>query len=262
MRTPRWLPLVVLSALVALLGNARADSPADEAKELIPWKSIDEKNRTRVTEVIDHATVHHRTPHEVFVCAPELYLLLLHEPVMTLELWRSLGGTNATLESVGPGQFQGADGHVSTGRWEFVYRSPELNIVYAEGQYRGPLLGNTLETKSVLILRTAYFQERDGKWYVKHQLDGFVKAEAGNLKPLAKALKPIFQKNVESTMQESLWFVSLMCRYTNYDPHTIANILRENEKIPETPKGQMQKMIAPLVAGQPERKDVARKELP
>src|SRR5262245_52471181 len=123
MRTPRWLSLVVLSVLVALLGSARADSPADEAKELIPWKAMDEKNRARVTEVIDHATVHHRTPHEVFVCAPELYLLLLHEPVMTLELWRSLGGTNATLESVGPGQFQGTDGHVSSGRWEFVYRS-------------------------------------------------------------------------------------------------------------------------------------------
>jgi hypothetical protein len=247
---------------LSLAGLAWADSPSDDAKDLIPWKALDEKNRARIAEVVEHATVYHRSPSEVFVCKPELYLLLLHEPVMTLELWKALGGCNATLECIGPGQFQGADGHVSTGKWEFVYRSPELNIIYADGQYRGPLLGNTLETRSVLVLRSAYFQERDGKFYVKHQLDGYVKAESGNLKPLARALKPVFQKSVESTMQESMWFVSLMCRYAQHDPHTIAHIVQENDRISEPLKAQMQKVLAPLLASQPEvkekDKDIAR----
>jgi hypothetical protein len=244
------------------LGLAWGDSLSEESKELIPWKALDEKNRDRIGDVVDHATVVHRSPSEVFVCKPDLYLLLLHEPVMTLELWKALGGTNATLECIGPGQFQGADGHVSSGKWEFAYRSPELNVIYADGQYRGPLLGNTLETRSVLMLRTAYFQERDGKSYIKHQLDGFVKAESGNLKPLAKALKPIFQKNVESTMQESMWFVSLMCRYAQHDPHAVARIVQQSDKIPDALKAQMQQVLAPLLASQPERKDLARKEEP
>src|SRR5262245_60306580 len=246
---------IALLILLSLAGLAWADSPSDDAKDLIPWKALDEKNRARIAEVVEHATVYHRSPSEVFVCKPELYLLLLHEPVMTLELWRALGGCNATLECVGPGQFRGADGHVSTGKWEFAYRSPELNVIYADGQYRGPLLGNTLETKSVLVLRTAYFQERDGKSYVKHQLDGYVKAESGNLKPLARALKPIFQKTVESTMQESMWFVSLMCRYAQHDPQSVAQIVQESDKIPDPLKAQMQKLLAPLLASQPELKE-------
>jgi hypothetical protein len=177
---------------------------------------------------------------------------------MTLELWRALGGSTATLECIGPGQFQGADGHVSTGKWEFAYRTPELTVIYADGQYRGPLLGNTLETRSVLVLRTAYFQERDGKFYIKHQLDGYVKAEAGNLKPVARALKPVFQKSVENTMQESLWFVSLMCRYVQHDPQTIANIVQESDRISEPVKAQMQKVLAPILAARPEGKATTR----
>src|SRR5262245_23477636 len=131
--TPRCraVAFLILLSLVGL-ATARADSPSDDPKDLIPWKALDEKNRTRIAEVVEHATVYHRSPSEVFVCKPELYLLLLHEPVMTLELWKALGGCNATLECVGPGQFQGADGHVSTGKWEFVYRSPELNVIYAD----------------------------------------------------------------------------------------------------------------------------------
>jgi hypothetical protein len=231
-------------------------SVAEESRSWIPWKSLPEPIRTKLEEVIDQATVHHRCPSEVFASSPELYLLYLNDPVLTLELWKAIGGSHATLEAVGPGQFEGADGHVSTGKWEFVYRSPELNVIYAEGQYRGPLLGTTLETKSVLILRTAYFQERDGKKYVKHQLDGFVKADAGNLKPLAKALKPVFQKNVESTMQESMWFVSLMCRYTLYDPHTIASSLEHIDKIAPSTKTRLQQLLMPLLASVPKRKDV------
>lgn len=251
---------ILLAILLSPIGVARAETPSDDAKDLIPWKSFDEKNRARISDVVEHATVYHRSPSEVFACRPELYLLFLYEPVTTLDLWKALGGSNATLDCVGPGQFQGVDGHVSSGRWEFVYRSPELNVIFAEGQYRGPLLGSTLETKSVLILRTAFFQERDGKWYVKHQLDGYVKAESGNLKPIARALKPVFQKNVESTMQESLWFVSLMCRYAQHDPQTIAHALDQSEKTSDAVRNQLQKMLAPLLASQPERKPALPRE--
>jgi hypothetical protein len=243
-----------------MLSLGAGEQPTDDAKALIPWKKLDDKTRAKLEEVVDGPTVYHRTASEVFASSPDLYLLLLHDPVLTLELWRALGNADATLVAVGPNQFEGKDGHASTGRWEFVYRSPELSVVYAEGQYHGPLLGSTLETKSVLVLRTAYFQERDGKQYVKHQLDGYVKADAGSLKPLAKALKPLFQKSVESTMQESLWFVSLMCKYAIYDPHTIARALDGIENVEDPAKQRLQKILDPLLATTPERKDLARQE--
>jgi len=251
---------ICLAIACCILSLGASDPPSDDAKSLIPWKKFDEKTRAKLEEVVEQPTVYHRTPSEVFACSPELYLLLLHEPVLTLELWRSLGNADATLQAVGPNQFEGKDGHASTGRWEFVYRSPELSVIFAEGQYHGPLLGSTLETKSVLILRTAFFQERDGKQYVKHQLDGFVKADAGSLKPVAKALKPLFLKSVEGTMLESLWFVSLMCKYTIYDPHTIARCLDQIEMVDNPAKTRLQKIVAPLLATTPERKDLARRE--
>jgi hypothetical protein len=70
----------------------------------------------------------------------------------------------------------------------------------------------------------------------------------------------LFQKSVEATMQESLWFVSLMCKYTLYDPHTIARCLDQIERPDDPAKARMQKILTPLLATTPERKDLARRD--
>ncbi len=252
------LRVLVLLAVFGPPCLCRGDEPvAVDPKTLIPWKSLDEKTRAKVEAIVNEATIHHRAPAEVFVCGPELYQLYLNEPVLTLELWKGLATSDATLEETSPDHYRGTDGLYSHGQWEFIYKSPELNVLLAEGQYRGPLLGTTLHTKSVLVLRTVYFQERDGRKFVKHQLDGWVKADSGTLKPLAKALRPVFQRSVEATMQESLWFVSLMCRYTAHDPHAVARTLESSDRFPQAAKLRLQKLIAPLLASVPERKQLA-----
>jgi hypothetical protein len=259
-----WLVLAA-ALIVSATGAAGADpatstattSTIDEARALIPWDEIDEQARAKTEDVVQHPTVYRRSRGEVFATDPELYLLLLEQPVLTLELWKTLGASDASLKEVAPQQFEGSDGHASSGRWQFIYRRPDLAVIYAEGQYRSPLLGKTLNTRSVLVLRYVFFQERDGKQYVKHQLDGFVKADSGSLKPLAKTFRPVFQKSVEATMQETLWFISLMCRYAAYDPHAVADAAEHAEGVPEPVKARMQKIMAPLVATTPPRKTVA-----
>jgi hypothetical protein len=242
------------------LSPVRADDAArEDPRSLIPWRALDETTREKLEGVVDDATVYHRTAAEVFICSEELYQLYLYDPVLTLELWKGLAESDATLEAVGAGQFRGTDGQHSKGQWEFAYKSPTLNVIFADGQYRGPLFGTTLHTKSVLVLRTVCFQEADGRRYVKHQLDGWVKAESGTLRPLAKAVRSLFAKSVEATMQESLWFVSLMCRYTLHDPHAIARAIEQNETIAAASKQQLQKLLVPLCAVTPERKPIARR---
>ena len=249
-----WAGVLVCLATRALWA---AEPLVEDARALIPWKELGPEARALIDDVVSNPTVYHRSQSEVFASSPELYLMLLHEPVLTMELWRCIGLSDATLEQTSPGHFRGSDGHASSGRWEFIYKSPELNVIYAEGEYRGPLLGTNLETKSVLVLRTVFFEERDNHRYVKQQLDGFVKAESGSLKPVAKALRPVFQKSVEATMQEALWFVSLMCRYAVYDPHTVARAVNQTEKVPNPVRMRMQQILAPMVAITPERKALA-----
>lgn len=254
---PRWGALrnygSIAWVVVALLPLAAADPTPDEAKSLIPWNKLDDKTRAKLEEVVNDATIYYRTPSEVFATSPELYLLLLHEPVLTLDLWRTLGASPASVEKTADGQFKGSDGHASTGQWEFVYKSPDVHVIYAEGQYLGPFLGSTLNTKSVLVLRTVFFQEADGKQYVKHQLDGFVKAESGNLKPLAQSLRPLFKKTVQTTMQESLWFVSLLCRFAGHDPHAVMRALEHADNASDTAKTRLREIITPMLAANPPR---------
>ena len=251
------LPIIFIAPARVALGD---DSAKDDPRSLIPWKALDEKTRARLESVVDAATVYHRTPSEVFICSEELYQLYLYDPVLTLELWKGLAESDATLEQVGPGQFRGTDGQHSKGQWEFAYKSPTLNVIFADGQYRGPLVGTTLHTKSVLVLRTVFFQEVDGRRFVKHQIDGWVKAESGTLKPLAKAIRPVFAKSVEATTQESLWFISLMCRYTLHDPHAVARTIASNDTIDAATKQRLQELLKPLLVTTPERKRVARRE--
>src|SRR5437867_3213709 len=121
--------LAIVAAGVLTLGAA--DPSIEDAQSLIPWDKIDEKARAKIEEVVSKPTVYHRSASEVFACGPELYLTLVHQPVLTLELWNTLGMSGVSLEQVSPGQFQGSDGRATTGRWEFVYKSSELNVIYS-----------------------------------------------------------------------------------------------------------------------------------
>lgn len=253
---PIWIRTVAIVATSVLIMGA-ADPSLEEAQSLIPWEKIEEKAKAKIEDVVNKPTVHHRSASEVFACSPELYLMLLHDPVLTLEMWKTLGMSGVTLEQVSPGQYQGSDGRSTSGRWEFVYQSADLNVIYSEGEYRGPLMGASLQTRSVLVLRSTFFEERDGKKYVKHQMDAFVRAESGSLKPLTKALRPLFLKSVEMTVQETLWFVSLMCRYTMHDPHAVAQAVEQMDKLPQSVKAQMLRVLAPVMAATPQRKTSA-----
>jgi hypothetical protein len=235
-----------------LISAAVAGSPtADQARALVPWQHMNEKQRHKLEAIIAEPTVYHCAPSEVFLGSRELYALLLHEPRLTLELWKGLDVTSADMEQVEPGHYRGSDGKGSKGQWEFVYTSPELSVIYAEGEYRGPLLGGSLKTQSVVLLRTIYFQERDGKQYVKHQAMAFVRVDSGSLKLLAKAMRPVLQKSVEATVQESMWFVSLMCRYVHHDPHDVARLVGNAQSVPAEARDQLLKMLEPLQATTP-----------
>ncbi len=243
------------------LSTALAGSPtADQARALVPWQNIGEKQRHKIEAIVAEPTVYQCAPSEVFLGSRELYTLLLHEPRLTLELWKGLGVTSAELERVGPGHFRGSDGRGSKGQWELIYTSPELSVIYAEGEYHGPLLGSSLKTQSVVVLRTVYFQERDGKQYVKHQAMAFVRVDSGSLKLLAKAMRPVLHKSVEATVQESMWFVSLMCRYVHHDPHDVARLLAGASSVPAEARDQLQKLLEPLQATTPLREPIAMNE--
>jgi len=240
--------------LILIPRAVAAGSPtAEQARALVPWQNVDEKRRGKLEAIVAEPTFYHCAPSEVFVSSRELYSLLLHEPRLTLELWKGLGITSAELEEVAPGHYRGADGRGSKGQWEFIYTTPELSVIYAEGEYHGPLLGCSLKTQSVVVLRTVYFKEPDGKEYVKHQAMAFVRVDSGSLKVLAKAMRPIFHKSVEATVQESMWFVSLMCRYTYHDPHDVARLVGKAEAAPAEARERLRKMIEPLQATTPPR---------
>jgi hypothetical protein len=235
------------------IGASAATVTPEEARGLIPWNELSQASRSLIEDVVNNPTVFHRSQSEVFECTPDVYLLLLHQPVLTMELWKSLGLCGANLEEVAPDHFRGSDARACKGSWQFVYKSPELHVIYCEGEYRGPLLATTLETRSVLVLRTVFIEER-GKTYVKHQIDGYVRAEAGTLKTAARVLRPVFQRSVEATMQEVLWFVSLMCRYSVYDPHTIAQATAHADRVSDSVKTSMQSALHPLLAASPPRR--------
>lgn len=246
----------LLVSLVAVMVSSGAGKPTvEQARSLIPWEGIDPKIRPVLEEAVNHPTVYHRTRAEVFACNPELYLLLLHQPVLTTELWKATG-LEVDVKEIAPDRYRGSDGTTSSGQWEFVYKSPELNVIYLESQYRGRLFYGTLKTRSVLILRSVFFRETDGRSYVKHQLDGFVKAESGSLGPLAATFHPIFGRSVQITMQQALWFLSLMCRYSVYDPHSVARVVEQTDKIPHEVKGRARSLLAPFLAVTPERQSL------
>jgi hypothetical protein len=245
--TRRRLGTIVCLGLAAVAATtwpvAAEDVTPEQARAIIPWKQLDARQRAKLEAVVADPTVFVRSPVEIFEARPDLYYLLLREPELTVGLWRQLGVSTATLEKDAAGQFSGDDGCGSSGRWEFVFQSDDVHVIYCEGRYRGMFLTSALETRSVLVVRTVCFEDTLGRHLVKHQVDAYLKVDAGSLKRLALALKPLLHKSVEMSAQQTQWAVSMMCRVALSNPQGIVQALDQLPRVPEVPAKKLRELL-------------------
>ena len=184
----------------------------ENAVQSIPLDRIDEQSRAKVSSVLSEASIFRRMPIRVTQCDPELYLFLVRHPDVVVNIWEVLGVTQLKLRQVGPDRFQVADGAGTLSTIQFLYRSHDTHLIYAEGSYDGPLFTKQVRGRGILLLKTGYVREPDGRYYITSRLDSFLHVEPGSAELLTKTFQPLVGKVADNNFVQTAGFLGSLSR--------------------------------------------------
>ena len=200
--------------------------------QVVPLDQVAPHAREGVAEVIRDAHFHKLGKSETFPCNPRIYMKLLSEPALTLSLWQDVGPTPARLNQVAPGKYQGTDGAGTQATWEFVVKSPRLNVLLCNLDYTTPRGGAHLSGRIVMIVRSGYFREVNGDFWVQQEVEAFVKVDSRGWKAVAITVKPLIEKLLDDQVREAGWFVSMMGRLVETYPEWASTVAKAQKDLP------------------------------
>ncbi len=227
------MPLFLLAALhvaVILAGPAvsRAESPRlrsldprsasisetarRDAIQSIPFEQLDRDGREKVVSVLQNTAAFRRLPTQVIDCDPHLFLFLVRHPDVAVNIWRVLNLSQLELRQTGSNRFALLEPTGTRLEAEFLYQSPELHVMYGEGTYMGPLLGRPVHGRCILVLRSGYVHETDGRQYVTTRLDTFLQVKETGPDLITKLFHPLAGRTADHNFVQIVAFAGSLSR--------------------------------------------------
>lgn len=194
------------------------------AVKSIPLDKLDKQARAKVTSVLSEAAIFRRLPVRVTQCDPDLYLFLVRHPDVVVNIWQVLGVTQLKLHQVGPDTFQVADGAGTASTIQFLYRSHDTHLIYAEGRYDGPLFTKQVRGRGIILLRTAYVREPDGRYYITSRLDSFLHLEPGGAELLTRTFQPLVGKVADNNFIQTAGFLGSLSKTAEVNRHGVERL--------------------------------------
>ena len=187
--------------------------------------------------MVNQASVFRRSPVHVSACDPEMYLFLVRHPEVLVNIWGVMGISNVSIKRTGDVTFRAADGSGTLCDVEFLYGDHKKHVIYAEGSYQGPLFKKPIRARCVLIVRSGYVRETDGRYHVTSRLDMFIKIENLAVELLAKTFQPMVGKASDTNFTETASFIARVSRTAEKNPKGMNGLARKLTKLtPEVRK--------------------------
>jgi len=230
--------LPVLLCVLALAPAARGEDPLrasnsraarKDAVANLPLDRLSPDDQARVHAVLDKTTIFRRMPTQVICCEPALYDFVADHPQILADIWQLLGIDDVTLTPVADGVFNASDVQGTQGRVEFLYRDQHTRLVYAEGTYDGPLFAKPVTGSCVMLLKSDYIREPDGKYYVTTRLDAFVRLDNAGAEFLAKTFQLLVARVADMSFVQTSSFIEQLSRAAEYNPR---GMYRLADKLP------------------------------
>lgn len=190
----------------------------EDAIRSIPFDKLEGNDRAKITAAINGTSIFRRLPIQVTECDPDLYLFLVKHPEVIVNIWEVMQISNVALERTGSNTFRASDGLGTLCDVKYCYSDHELQVIYAEGAYDGPLFNRPVRAKCILVLRSGYAQETDGRHFITSRMDTFVQIEHVGVEFLAKTLQPLVHRSADLNFVETAAFVSTVSRTAEANP--------------------------------------------
>lgn len=202
-----WLPPG--DALAASKSEADTSPQArEEAIRSLPLTELTAETRRKLMAVIERPSIYRRLPQKSIDCDPALFVFLIRNPEVVVNIWELMGVSNMTAARQSPFLWKGNDGSGTVCDVELVYGTDDMHVLYSDGFYEGSLLKNKLTGRCVLILKSGYGQGEDRRWYIGNRLDIFVQIDNMGADIVARTLSPWIGKQADTNFQESCKFAT------------------------------------------------------
>ncbi len=219
----------MLSAvLFGIASGARAEGPAagredpnkpstshaarEEALQSIPTAKLSAVAQAKVNWAVTNSSIFRRLPIRVVPCDPDMYLFLVEHPDVVVNIWETLGAENLTMRQTGPDTYHVTDDIGTTGTVEYLYRSHDTNLIYFDGTYRGALFGETIRARGLMVLRSGYVRETDGRYFMTSRVDAFMHVEPSGVEFITKTFLPTVGKVADNNFSQTVAFVASVSR--------------------------------------------------
>lgn len=258
--------LALLGVLSLLTSGVRAADPTagskasttraarDDAARSIPFDRIPADVRARIEAVVENPSIFRRLPVATIQCDPDLYLLLIHNPEIVIDIWQLMGITNMSLARTGRDQFSAADGQGTSGTLQIVYRSAGTHVIYSTGMYDGSLSPAKIRGESVVVLKSEYSRDQDGRERISSRLDVFLHLDNVGIEWIAKTLQPLLGKTADHNFAETASFVSSLSHTAETNPAGVARLANRLSHVDPATRQR----LAEISAQASDRADAAR----
>ena len=195
-----------------------------EAIESIPLDKLDRHAQAKIKGVLANVSIFRRLPVRVVDCDPELYQFLARHPDVVVSIWDALKLTQLDLRQTAPDKFRAVESDGTTVTFEYLLKSHDTHIVYAEGTYTGALLTRPVKGSCLCILKSGYVRETDGRYYVTSRLDTFLNVEPGAIELVAKTLQPIAGHVADNNFIQTVAFLGSLSKTAEVNPSGVERL--------------------------------------
>jgi hypothetical protein len=235
----------------------------ENALRSIPFDQLDQDSRLKVDAVLANVSIYRRLPVRVTDCDPELFMFLIRHPDVVVNIWELLGVSQVHARQVQEGKFRVGDNSGTTGMLEILYQDPETVLVYARGQYEGVLSTRPAHGSCLLLFKSGYVRENDGRWYVTTRLDAFLDLEPGALELLTKTLQPLVGPVADANFTQTIGFVGSLSHTSEVNPRGVQRLAAKLTHIPPEVRQQFSEItgrVGKKTIDYPARPGVAARE--
>jgi hypothetical protein len=236
-------PAMLLSAAEpqAKAGTSRA--VREDALRGIPLKNLPAEAQPKVAAVLNDTSIFRRLPTQTIDCDPALFHFLVANPDVVVNIWRTMGVTNVSMDRLDAEHFRASDGDGTTCRAEFVFHNHDTHIIYGEGLYDGPMFPRPIRGQCVAVLKTAEIRETNGRYYITARMDMFLHVDNTGVELIAKMFQSWLGKTIDHNFTETVAFLGNISNTSETNPPGMRKLAGRLSKVDPDRRTQFAMLI-------------------
>lgn len=202
-----------------------------EAIQAIPMDRLPPGARSKVQWVLDNTSVYRRLPLRVVICDADLYRFLVQHPDVVVNIWQALGVSHLAMRQMDLDTYQVDDAAGTSGTLQFLYRSRDLQLIYVDGRYTGRMFGHHVRGRGIMMLRSGFVRDAEGRSFVTSRLDAFMNIEPESAEFLSKTFQPWVGKVADYNFVQAADFLGSLSKTAEVNPPGMRRLAARLEKI-------------------------------